>query len=85
MRFLGVTRAIIEITGDVVLGTETFTRMGDLVVKFITRNGLAAAGRLREALGSSRRIMMPCLERLDRAGVTRRSGEKRILSKLGGG
>ena len=59
--------------------------MGDSVVEFITRNGTAAAGQLREALGSSRRIMMPCLERLDREGVTRQSGEKRILSKLGGG
>jgi len=35
---------------------------------------------LRQALESSRRIMVPLLERLDREGVTRRVGDKRKLA-----
>jgi hypothetical protein len=34
---------------------------------------------LRQALGSSRRVMVPLLERLDREGFTRRMGDKRSL------
>jgi hypothetical protein len=36
---------------------------------------------LRQALGSSRRIMVPLLERLDRDGFTARVGDKRRLRK----
>ncbi|MBA3650784.1 MAG: selenocysteine-specific translation elongation factor, partial [Chthoniobacterales bacterium] len=80
LRFLIETREVVEVTKDVVLGADAFAKMRDEVVKFIDQNGPAAAGQLREALGSSRRIMMPFLERLDREGVTRRSGDKRTLN-----
>jgi hypothetical protein len=35
--------------------------------------------QLRQSLGSSRRIMVPLVERLDRDGVTRRVGDKRSV------
>jgi selenocysteine-specific elongation factor len=38
--------------------------------------------QLRQALGSSRRVMVPLLERLDRDGVTRRTGDKRMLCRI---
>jgi len=38
---------------------------------------------LRQALATSRRIMLPILERLDRDGVTLRQGDKRILKRKG--
>jgi selenocysteine-specific elongation factor len=34
---------------------------------------------LRQALGTSRRIAIPLLERLDKDGVTRRDGDRRVL------
>jgi len=37
---------------------------------------------LRQALESSRRIMVPLLERLDRDGVTRRVEDKRMLGRI---
>jgi len=37
---------------------------------------------LRQRLQSSRRIMVPLLERLDRDGVTRRVGDKRTLGQI---
>jgi len=35
---------------------------------------------LRQALETSRRIMVPFLEQLDRQGVTRRIGDERVLA-----
>jgi selenocysteine-specific elongation factor len=62
-----------------VLLRESFERMQSLVAEFISNNGPATVSELRQALGSSRRIMVPLLERLDRDGVTRRVGDKRML------
>jgi hypothetical protein len=36
---------------------------------------------LRRTLASSRRVIVPFLERLDRDGVTRRVGDKRTLAR----
>jgi len=49
------------------------------VVDLISKNGPATVSELRQALQSSRRVMVPFLERLDRDGITRRVGEKRLL------
>jgi len=51
------------------------------VTDFIARNGPATVSELRKALESSRRIMVPFLEKLDRDGVTRRMGDKRWLAR----
>jgi selenocysteine-specific elongation factor len=49
------------------------------VAEFISKNGPATVSQLRQALRSSRRVMVPLLERLDRDGVTTRTGDKRRL------
>jgi hypothetical protein len=36
---------------------------------------------LRQVLGSSRRVVVPLLERLDLDGVTTRAGDKRMLRR----
>jgi selenocysteine-specific elongation factor len=63
----------------VVLLRESFERMKSRVAEFISKNGPATVSELRQALGSSRRVMVPLLERLDRDGVTTRVGDKRRL------
>ncbi len=70
---------VTEISPDVVLLRENFERMKNAVGDFISKNGPATVSELRQALGSSRRIMVPFLERLDREGFTRRMGDKRSL------
>jgi selenocysteine-specific elongation factor len=64
---------------DVVLLRESFERMKSQVAEFISKNGPATVSQLRQALGSSRRVIVPLLERLDRDGVTTRVGDKRRL------
>jgi len=79
-RFLIEMGEVIEIGSDVVLLRENFARMKDTVIHFVSKNGPATVSELRQRLQSSRRIMVPFLERLDRDGITRRAGDKRILA-----
>ena len=53
---------------------------GDAQVKaFIAKQGPATVSELRQSLGSSRRVVVPLLEYLDRTFVTVRHGDKRAL------
>lgn len=79
LRFLTETGELSEIGSDVVLLRENFERMKHEVADFIARHGPATVSELRKALESSRRIMVPFLEKLDGDGVTRRMGDKRWL------
>ena len=82
VRFLIEIGDVTELALDVVLSRESFERMKSQVAEFISKNGPATVSELRQALGSSRRIMVPLLERLDRDGVTRRVGDKRMLCTI---
>jgi selenocysteine-specific elongation factor len=80
LRFLMESGEVIEIASDVVLSRENFERMKNAVADFISKNGPATVSELRQALESSRRIIVPFLERLDRDGITRRAGDRRRLA-----
>ena len=82
MRFLVENGDVTELAADVVLLRESFEGMKSQVTEFISKNGPATVSQLRQALGSSRRVVVPFLERLDRDGVTRRVEDKRILCKI---
>jgi len=82
LRFLIENGDVTELASDVVLLRENFESMKSQVAEFISKNGPATVSELRQALGSSRRVMVPLLERLDRGGVTRRVGDKRTLCKI---
>ena len=82
VRFLIENGNVTELALDVVLLRESFEQMKSHVVNFISKNGPATVSELRRSLGSSRRIMVPLLERLDRDGITRRVADKRTLCKM---
>jgi selenocysteine-specific elongation factor len=79
LRFLLHTGEAVDLGEDVVMTTDNVARAADLIRKFIRAHGPATVSDLRQALGSSRRVVVPLLERLDRDGVTVRLGEKRVL------
>ena len=83
VRFLIENGDVTELGLDVLLSRESFERLKSQVTEFISKNGPATVSELRQALGSSRRIMVPLLERLDRDGVTRRVADKRMLRGIG--
>jgi selenocysteine-specific elongation factor len=44
------------------------------------QRGPATVSQLRQELQTSRRVLVPLLEKLDREGATRRVGDQRILA-----
>src|SRR5439155_975687 len=59
VRFLIENGDLIEIAPDVVLLRENFEEMKSKVAELISKNGPATVSELRQALGSSRRGMVP--------------------------
>ena len=82
LRFLIASGEVIEVGSNAVLLRENFERIKGRITEFISKNGPATVSELRQALESSRRIIVPLLEKLDREGFTRRVGDKRILCTL---
>ncbi len=82
LRFLIDSGQVIEVGPDAILLRDNFEHMKARITEFISKNGPATVSELRQALESSRRIMVPLLERLDRDGVTRRVEDKRILGRI---
>jgi selenocysteine-specific elongation factor len=82
LRFLIEGGEVVEVGPDAVLFRDNFEHMKARIIEFISKNGPATVSELRQALESSRRIMVPLLERLDRDGVTRRVENKRMLGRI---
>ena len=79
LRFLLETGDVLALSDEVVISNESFAWMKAAIEKFLRENGEASVTELRQMLASSRRVVVPLLERLDREGVTRRLGDKRVL------
>lgn len=83
-RFLIEHGDIVEISGDLLLSREGFDRGKQIVSTCLRVKQSATVSELREALGTSRRVAVPLLERLDRDRITRRVGDRRVLSQSTG-
>jgi selenocysteine-specific elongation factor len=81
LKFLIEHSEIVEISDDVILSRHAFEKMKTEIAALISNDGAATVSRLRSTLKSSRRVMVPLLERLDREGFTRRSGDERTLAQ----
>ena len=79
LRFLFQTGEAVELSEEVVMGAEAFATATEAICVFLKQRGRATTSELRQALDSSRRVVIPLLEHLDKAGVTRREGDLRAL------
>ena len=79
LRFLLETGEAVEVGTDLVMLAEHFATARETVRAILRDKGPKTAGDLRQALGTSRRVIIPFLERLDREGVTMRQGDVRVL------
>jgi selenocysteine-specific elongation factor len=79
LKFLLTTGEAVEISEDTVMLAGHFTRAVEIIRQYLRSHGSATASELRQALGTSRRVIIPLLERLDRDGVTVRLGDRRKL------
>lgn len=80
-RFLIEHGEAVELNSEIVLLRDAAEQMRSAVVGFISAHGPATASQLRQAIGTSRRVIIPFLEYLDRIGVTQRIGDWRQLRK----
>jgi selenocysteine-specific elongation factor len=77
--FLVEQGELIEVNSDIVLLRDAAEQMRGAVAQFLSVHGSATASQLRQAIGTSRRVIIPFLEYLDRVGVTQRIGDSRQL------
>ena len=77
LQFLIDTGEATVVGEELVLLSDAVERAADGIRRHVAAHGPASASDLRQALGTTRRVMMPLLELLDRRGVTRRIGNLR--------
>lgn len=83
LRFLVQTGEAVEIGPDIVVASEHYNAAIQTLTGFLSRHGPATVSELKQALNTSRRIMVPLAEKLDRDGITQRHGDRRVLRKQG--
>ncbi|HEY1302464.1 MAG TPA: selenocysteine-specific translation elongation factor [Vicinamibacterales bacterium] len=79
LKFLIDSGEVVEISAELVLSAVAAAQATTQVKAFVAQHGPATVSEIRQVLGSSRRIVVPLLEYLDRTFVTVRHGDKRAL------
>ncbi len=77
--FLCEMGEVILLNEEVAVSSSAFAQMRAVIAKVLGAQPSATLSELRQAVGSTRRILVPLLERLDRDGVTVRRGDGRSL------
>lgn len=77
LAFLVRSGAATELSDKVIILTSSYEQACGQVLAYLQDHGQATASDLRQHLGTSRRVMMPLLERMDAEGKTRRNGDYR--------
>ena len=79
LKFLVSSGEVIEISTDLVLLSSHFHQAIEVIASHLRQHGPSQVSELRQALNTSRRVIVPLLEKLDQQRVTFRQGDKRIL------
>jgi selenocysteine-specific elongation factor len=79
LRFLCDNGEVVALNDDLVMTAEAFARMQAMIERHLRGGKSATVSELRQATGSTRRILVPLLERLDLLGLTIRQGDGRTL------
>ncbi len=79
LRFLISDGSVIELSTEVVLAADALAGAMEKIRAHLQTHRVATVSELKTVLNSNRRVMVPLLEHLDRAGMTRREGDLRRL------
>lgn len=79
LRFLVEAGEIIDLGSDVVLHVDAFVEARRRTRDFLRRQRAATTSEIRQHLGTTRRVVIPLLERFDQEGLTTREGDQRRL------
>ncbi len=80
LQFLLESGEAVEVGPNLVLEAGAYARAVQALKKYLRRRGRATLGELREHLGTTRRVLLPLCEKLEREGVTRREGDYHRLA-----
>ena len=80
LRYLVRNGEAVEVGKDLVMSAEGYTQAVSMIQGHLRLRGRATVSELRQVLGTTRRIVVPLLEKLDRERVTRRDGDWRVLT-----
>jgi len=81
LMFLIEQGQLVELKEGILFKKDDFEGIKSKVVDFIGKHGQATVSQLREHLSTTRKYMVPILEKLDQLGATQREGDRRILPK----
>jgi selenocysteine-specific elongation factor len=79
VRALADQGRIVLADDDIAFTPEAYAEMRDRVVARLRENGKVTVADVRDLFGSSRKFTLALLESLDRAHITRRVGDDRVL------
>ncbi len=79
LKFLIAHGEVVEFRGGILLTTKDFEEVKKTVLEHLREKGKATAGELRKLLNTSRKYMIPVLEKLDELKITAREGDYRRL------
>ena len=65
--------------GDVVFSTAAYNEMVDKITSYLKTSGKITVAEVRDMFQTSRKYAVALLEQLDRARITRRVGDERVL------
>lgn len=80
--FLRDRGEIVELKGGVLLTKKDFDDVSAKVLEFLKEAGRAKAADIKSHLNTSRKYVIPLLERLDHLGVTIRDGDYRLPGRI---
>ncbi|AHM56479.1 selenocysteine-specific elongation factor SelB [Peptoclostridium acidaminophilum DSM 3953] len=75
-----VGETLVRVSEDTVFHKEIYEKALDLLRDHVQKNGEITLAEFRDMIGASRKYAMLLLEDFDRKRITRRIGEKRVLS-----
>ena len=79
LHFLIESGEMVALGKEIILAKDAYIEMVDRIKRCINEKGAATVSELKQAVGTSRRIMIPLLEFLDRKRITFRKGNHRTL------
>lgn len=83
LQFLLESGEAVEVGTNLVLDAGAYTRAVGAIKEHLRRHGRATLSELREQLGTTRRVLIPLCEKLEREGITRREGDYHRLAGPG--
>jgi selenocysteine-specific elongation factor len=79
LKFLCDTGEAVQLDEKAVLLSDALESLKETITSHLAKTGGATASDLRTVTSTTRRILIPLLERMDREGLTRRDGDFRRL------